>query len=244
MREHRADPARVYIAGLSAGGAAAAIVAAAYPDLFAAVGVHSGLPVGSAHDAASAFLAMQQGAPGGRPTVAMPTIIFAGDADTVVNPRNGRYVAARALVAFPRLKKLVKKGRSPGGRHFTRTVHSAENGKPFSEHWVVQGGGHAWAGGNPAGSFCDPAGPDASRAMVRFFFKHRTSQSSADLIPFRCQMNFASSLELIDATGTAQPDNMVGRHPAGRLYPRAAEAAGELPLLWSEQRTMFGVGEL
>ena len=176
LREHRADPARVYIAGLSAGGAAAAIVAAAYPDLFAAVGVHSGLPVGSAHDAASGFLAMRQGAPGGRPTVAMPTIIFHGDADTVVNPRNGRYVAARALVAFPRLKKLVKKGRSPGGRHFTRTVHSAENGKPFSEHWVVQGGGHAWAGGNPAGSFCDPAGPDASRAMVRFFSKHRTSQ--------------------------------------------------------------------
>ena len=101
LRDHPVDPARVYVAGLSAGGAAAATVASAYPDLFAAMGVHSGLPAGAAHDAATAFLAMRQGTPGRRLTVAMPTIIFHGDADSVVHPRNGRSVAARALAGFP-----------------------------------------------------------------------------------------------------------------------------------------------
>ncbi|MFQ8433861.1 alpha/beta hydrolase family esterase [Amaricoccus sp. W119] len=171
---HRADPARVYVAGLSAGGAAAAIMGAAYPDLFAAVGVHSGLAVGAARDAASGLLAMRHGAPGDRPSVAIPTIIFHGDSDTVVNPGNGRYLAARALVPFPRLRKTEKRARSPGGRHYTRTVHRLENGKPFVEHWVVESAGHAWSGGSRAGSFSDPAGPDASREMLRFFLRHRS----------------------------------------------------------------------
>ena len=176
LGDHGADPARVYVAGISAGGAAAAILGAAYPDLFAAVGVHSGLAVGAAHDAASGFLAMQKGAPGLRPTVPMPTIIFHGDADLVVNPSNGRYLAARALVPFPRLRKTEKRARAPGGRYYTRTVHSTETGKPIAEHWVVEEAGHAWAGGSPAGSFSDPAGPDASRAMLKFFLRHRATQ--------------------------------------------------------------------
>ena len=92
------------IAGLSAGGSAATIIAAAYPDVFAAAGLHSGLPAGAARNTASAFLAMQQGAPGDRPTVSIPTIVFHGDADTVAHPRNGRFVVARTLSAHPRLK--------------------------------------------------------------------------------------------------------------------------------------------
>lgn len=173
LREHPADPARVYIAGLSAGGSAANVIAAAYPDLFAAAGVHSGVPAGAAHNTASAFLAMQQGAPGDRPTVAVPTIIFHGDADPVVNPRNGRFVAARTLAAHPPLKKVERKGRAPGGRDYVTTTHRGKNGKPFCEHWVVEGAGHAWAGGHPSGSYTDPAGPDASREMLRFFLRHR-----------------------------------------------------------------------
>lgn len=168
-----ADPARVYVAGLSAGASAALIVAAAYPDLFAAVGVHSGLPVGAAHDAATGILAMQHGAPGLRPTVAMPTIVFHGESDPVVNPRNGRYVAARAVVPFPPLRATVKKGGVPDGREFVRTVHRVGRGRPLAEHWLVLGSGHAWSGGSPAGSFTDPAGPDASREMLRFFLRHR-----------------------------------------------------------------------
>ncbi len=173
LADHRADPARVYVAGISAGASAALILAAAYPDLIAAVGAHSGLPVGAAHDAASGLLAMHQGAPGLRPTVPMPTIVFHGEADPVVNPRNGRYVAARALVPYPPLRQTVKAGTSPGGRDYLRTVHRAGSGRPLAEHWVVAGAGHAWSGGSPAGSFTDPAGPDASREMLRFFLRHR-----------------------------------------------------------------------
>lgn len=173
LRDHPVDPARVYIAGLSAGASASNVIAAAYPDLFAAAGVHSGVPAGAAHNAASAFIAMQQGAPGDRPAVAVPTIVFHGDADTVVNPRNGRYVEARTLAAHPRLRRIEKRGRTPGGRSYTVTVHRGANGKSCCEHWVIEAAGHAWSGGHPAGSYTDPAGPDASRQMVRFFLRHR-----------------------------------------------------------------------
>lgn len=181
VRERRADPARVYVAGLSAGGAAAAIAAAAYPDVFAAAGVHSGLAVGAAHNPASAFLAMRRGSVGDALKVAAPTIVFHGDADTVVHPRNGRIVTMRSVASWPKLVATQAKGRSPGGRDFVRTVHSAADGKPLCEHWVVAGAGHAWSGGHPAGSYSDPAGPDASREMVRFFLSHRASRARRSL---------------------------------------------------------------
>jgi len=175
MRDRPVDPARVYVAGLSAGGCAANILGAAYPDLFAAVGVHSGLPVAAAHNPASAFVAMRQGAPGDRPTTPVPTIVFHGDADPVVHPRNGRFIAARALSALPPLSKVERSGRSPGGREYSATMHRGSNGKPYCEHWVVKGSGHAWSGGHPSGSYTDPAGPNASREMLRFFLRHRLS---------------------------------------------------------------------
>lgn len=185
LDDHSADPARVYVAGLSAGASAALIAAAAYPDLFAAVGAHSGLPVGAAHDAASGLIAMQQGAPGLRPTVPMPTIIFHGDADPVVNPRNGRYIAARALVPYPPLRQTVTTGHVPGGRRYVRTVHRLGRGRPFAEHWVVAGAGHAWSGGSRSGRFTDPGGPDASREMLRFFLRHRATKRQRTVPPAR-----------------------------------------------------------
>ncbi len=176
IAEQNVDPAKVYVAGLSAGASTALIVATAYPDVFAAAGVHSGLAVGAAHDAASATRAMRSGAPGRRHIAQMPTIIFHGEADKVVNPRNGRFVALRALETFGHLARTEKTGRVIGGREYTRTVHRVGTGRPYAEHWVVRGSGHAWSGGNAAGSYTDPRGPDASREIVRFFLRHRTTK--------------------------------------------------------------------
>ncbi|MFP7571774.1 alpha/beta hydrolase family esterase [Marivita sp. S2033] len=183
IADRNVDPAKVYVAGLSAGGAAALILATEYPDIFAAVGVHSGLPVGAAHNSASAPRVMQTGAPGQRNGVRMPTIVFHGDADKVINPRNGRFIAIRALEPFDHLDRTEKSGRVAGGREFTRTVHRVGRGRSYTEQWVVHGSGHAWSGGHAGGSFTDPTGPDASREIVRFFLRHRTTKKRRQARP-------------------------------------------------------------
>jgi poly(hydroxyalkanoate) depolymerase family esterase len=228
VQTHPVDPARVYVAGLSAGGAMADILGREYPDVFAAVGVHSGLPQGAAHDVASAFAAMRHGSgPGsasspdlarmfGTPGTPMfgaagatmsampmpaaapasaarmprapsgeaaqpagasgtPTIVFHGDADSTVHPSNGARVIGAALAAAAAAEVATER-RSAGDRPVTRSVHrrpQADGDVPsLAEHWVVHGAGHAWSGGDPAGSYADARGPDASREMVRFFEEH------------------------------------------------------------------------
>jgi poly(hydroxyalkanoate) depolymerase family esterase len=178
-RDYQVDPKRVYVAGLSAGGAMAAIVTAAYPDLYAAVGIHSGLPVGSAHDVPSAFGAMKQGSKSAsaraysRP---VPAIVFHGDRDATVHPDNGVEALAQSLhgvaTGGQTRSPAVSKGTSAKGRAYTQTVHYGADEAPFAEHWIVHGAGHAWAGGTRAGSYTDPRGPDASREMLRFFLSH------------------------------------------------------------------------
>ncbi len=176
IRNHPVDPGRVYIAGLSAGGAAAAIMGDAYSDFYAAVGVHSGLPSGAASDLPSAFDAMRFGATvKDRSTQAVPMIIFHGDKDPVVHPRNGDAVAAQALGAATGLQQTTEHGRVPGGHAYSRMTYADPGGRTICEQWKILGGGHAWAGGSASGSHTDPHGPDASREMVRFFFQHRTS---------------------------------------------------------------------
>lgn len=172
LRDHPADPARVYIAGLSAGGAAAAIMGAAYPDLFAAVGVHSGLPVGGAADVPSAFAAMRSGATGKAQPVSVPAIVFHGLADSTVHPGNGTAVVAQTLQARRDLTLVRVSGISEGGRTYRQTRHDDAKGRSVAEHWEINGAGHAWAGGHAQGSYTDPAGPDASREMLRFFLQH------------------------------------------------------------------------
>ena len=165
LAEHAGDPARVFVAGLSAGGAQAAIMARTYPDLFAAIGVHSGLACGAASDMVSAFAAMRQGKAGlGRHMV--PSIIFHGDADHTVNPRNAAAVASQASAAGG---VETERGQAPGGLAYTRTRQRGSDGRVAVEQWMVHGAGHAWSGGSPDGSYTEPRGPDASREMLRFF---------------------------------------------------------------------------
>lgn len=168
MGSHDVDASRIYVAGLSAGGAMAAIMAHEYPDLFAAAGVHSGLPQGSAHDVASAFAAMKHG-PRDTPAreVPVPLIVFHGDRDDTVHPRNGEHLVPGLAGGD------TETGRSPGGHAYTRTLHRDDQGRSRVEHWLVQGMGHAWSGGSPAGSYTEPRGPNASGEMLRFFLQHR-----------------------------------------------------------------------
>lgn len=207
LKSHNADPARVYIAGLSAGGAMAAVMAGLYPELYAAVGVHSGVPTGAASGVISALSVMRRGArpaaPAGEPESPMPTIVFHGGADRTVHPENGEQIVNAALSTLDACGLILKKteiaqdgalppvnelagavmeaaedkvsdeaGDSLAGRDAFRTVYRAADGKSYVEYWEVGTGPHAWSGGNPAGSFTDPQGPDASRAMLAFFLQH------------------------------------------------------------------------
>ena len=191
MRERGIDPRRVYIAGLSAGGAMAAIVAAAYPDIFAAVGVHSGLALGAADNVMRALDVMKNGSRGGTapaPTAQppVPTIVFHGDEDATVHPSNGEQVISAVLESVgganessdvPARDPQVEQGVSREGQRYTRSTHRDRNGNAIAEHWLVHGAGHAWSGGDPEGSFTDAAGPDATREMLRFFFEHPAAVS-------------------------------------------------------------------
>jgi poly(hydroxyalkanoate) depolymerase family esterase len=165
MAEFNVDTRRVFVAGLSAGGAGAAIMGAAYPDLYTAIGVHSGLACGAAHDMVSAFAAMQQGK-SGTGNLTIPTIIFHGDRDGTVNPLNADAVAAQ-LADLDTAQ--IEHGQVPHGLAYTRSVRRGPRQRPLLEQWTVHGAGHAWSGGSAAGSFTEPKGPDASAEMLRFF---------------------------------------------------------------------------
>jgi poly(hydroxyalkanoate) depolymerase family esterase len=184
VEEYNVAEGRVYIAGMSAGGAMAAIMGATYPDLYAAIGVHSGLAPGSAHDMPSAFTAMRQGGPvtvrtetsGGERTEIVPTIVFHGDRDTTVHPRNGDRLLAHLdggrNGSSPRVR--TRQGQVPGGYEYTtRFTYYDADGRAIVERWSVHGLAHAWSGGSYPGSYTDPRGPDASAEMVRFFEQHQ-----------------------------------------------------------------------
>jgi poly(hydroxyalkanoate) depolymerase family esterase len=169
MQTHAVDPTQVYVAGLSAGGAMATIMGTLYPDLYAAVGVHSGLPFASADDLPSALAAMKgEFKRRHKPGQTVPIIVFHGDQDRTVHP-----AAADELIAQGALDVakgvVVEPGRVPNGHAYTRTLHHREDGNVHAEQWVIHGGGHAWFGGSDRGSYTDGRGPDASREMLRFF---------------------------------------------------------------------------
>jgi poly(hydroxyalkanoate) depolymerase family esterase len=188
--EYHVAADRVYVAGMSAGGAMAAIMGQTYPDLYAAIGIHSGLAPGVAQDLPSAFAAMRQGQPAttrqNTPTEGstriLPAILFHGDCDTTVHPQNADHLLAQYWavnrvvgrdgtdVPVPRVTK--RQGRVPGGHTYTCATYHDAGGRVMVELWTVHGLGHAWSGGSLPGSYTDPKGPDASAEMVRFFHQH------------------------------------------------------------------------
>ncbi len=180
MRDHPVDPERVYVAGLSAGGAAAAVMAAAYPDLYAAVGVHSGLAAGSARNLASALAAMRRGAADielpRQQSHVVPVIVFHGDRDATVHPRNAEAIVGRATAGVG--TATVEHGRARNGHAYSRTIHADPAGRVLAEQWTIHGAGHAWAGGSPSGSYTDPRGPDAACEMLRFFLGNRRLETA------------------------------------------------------------------
>jgi poly(hydroxyalkanoate) depolymerase family esterase len=190
VTRHAVDPRRVFVAGLSAGAAMAVILGETYPELFAGVGAHSGLPYGSAHDIPSALAAMKGGrsglpglesmpgaaaAPRRKAVQAVPIIVFHGDRDHIVQQTNGAEIVQQARdahlveAANATLRASTQVGTSPGGRSYSRTVHADATGESRIEFWTLHGAGHAWSGGSASGSYTDGAGPDASAEMVRFF---------------------------------------------------------------------------
>jgi poly(hydroxyalkanoate) depolymerase family esterase len=186
------DARRVYIAGLSAGGAMAVIMGTTYPDLYAALGIHSGLPYEAAADVPSAFAAMRgdrskdvrRKSQRDASVRSTPTIVFHGDNDTTVHPSNGDELIAHASATSMEAKACDDRSTEPvariehgntGGRAYTRTTYRDAAGKAVLEQWLVHGAAHAWSGGSAEGSFSDPQGPDASREMVRFFLEHQNA---------------------------------------------------------------------
>ena len=168
--QHDIDPEKVFVTGLSAGGAMAAVLGATYPDLFAAIGVHSGLPYKAARDAVSAFAAMRGETSAAKKNGAVPrirTIVFHGDADQTVHPSN----AARIITGQAQPSDLIEELQSAGRQSYSRKITRDAYGKIWNEQWLVHGARHGWSGGSSEGSFTDARGPDASREMVRFFLE-------------------------------------------------------------------------
>lgn len=172
MSQHNIDQGCVYVAGLSAGGAMAAVLGATYPDIYGGIGVHSGLPYQVANDVVSAFAAMRGEGKGGRATRPIPTIVFHGDADSTVHPSN----ADKIITSQAQAEDLTE-AQIDFGQTYTRKVTRDRNGKVWSEQWLIHQGQHGWSGGSPDGSFTEPHGPDASREMVRFFLQLASADS-------------------------------------------------------------------
>jgi poly(hydroxyalkanoate) depolymerase family esterase len=181
VETYHLDSRRIYIAGLSSGGAMAEIMGKTYPDLFAAIGVHSGLPYASAQNLQAAAAVMKDGMSVSATASykSIPVIVFHGDQDTTVNPRNGDQIIAHAVSdamadrerfadhAAPQM--TVGQGKVVNGRVYTHTVYRDGNGNGIAEQWIVHGAGHSWSGGSDQGSFTDSRGPDAAKEMLRFF---------------------------------------------------------------------------
>jgi poly(hydroxyalkanoate) depolymerase family esterase len=234
--EHAVDPARVYIAGFSAGGAMAAVMAATYPDLYAAVGVHSGLAHGAARDTMSAMAAMSNGPSTARPSPlpTIPLMVIHGDHDRTVHHLNADRLVETALGVddhrHTQHRTQVTDGQVPGGRAYTRTAYADAAGVPIVERLTIHQGGHAWSGG-PSGRHADPLGPDAAGELVRFFHQHTqepsvrrraagTPRQPVHRLDPRPQSIPAQRKPVAPTIGQFLPDSAWGRPGSERELPR------------------------
>nr|WP_315241983.1 PHB depolymerase family esterase [uncultured Albidiferax sp.] len=170
-RTRAIDPSRVYVAGLSAGGAMASILGHTHPDVFAAVGVHSGLACGVASNVITALSVMKNGRSAAGSPTRLPTIVFHGDADKTVHPHNAEAVLQTAIGQASTTAQ-TSEGQAARGQSYTRTTYQTADGSSIAENWTLHGAGHAWSGGSAKGSYTDPLGLDASAEMWRFFAEH------------------------------------------------------------------------
>ena len=181
MAAHAVDPRRVYVVGVSAGAAMAVNTAAAYPELFAAVASHSGIPYRAAGDVPHAIQVMHGGSPdpailayalqdalGGR---RLPLFALHGAADAVVVATNSRQLAAQWAGVLG-LSASAPERVTEGGLGVERTRWTAADGSTAVELAIVDGLGHAWSGGSPEGTFTDARGPDAARLVLDFLLAH------------------------------------------------------------------------
>jgi poly(hydroxyalkanoate) depolymerase family esterase len=172
--KHSVPEGAIFAAGLSAGGAMAAILGETYPDIFSAIGVHSGLPVESAKDLPSAFAAMS-GNPMPREAKEIGrsarTIVLHGTADSTVHPGNGHEIVRQVLQHGPSITLQTEDHGQTNGRGYSRNVTTDQSGLVLAELWEIAGLGHAWSGGSRSGSYTDPTGPNASAEMIRFFLE-------------------------------------------------------------------------
>ncbi len=166
---HDVDPARIGVAGFSAGAAMAAVLAATHPDVFCGAGVHSGLPYRAAHDAGSAFAAMSSPPTRVADAGPVPLIVVHGDADRTVAAGNADAVVRSAVGRASGVVSERETGTADGGRSWTRERWREPGGRVVAESWTVHGMGHDWSGGRAGASYADPTGPDAATAIAGFF---------------------------------------------------------------------------
>lgn len=201
------DSSRVYVVGASAGAAMAVILGATYPDIFAAIGVHSGVEYQAVTNIIGGLKVMFGGGPDpvkqgrrayeamGSYTRMMPTIVFQGTRDKIVHPINGdqvvqqwmqtNHLASHGLyVADFNNPTTATFGQVPEGYAYTVSTWKDHAGKEVQQYWKILGLAHAWSGGNPAVSYTDPEGPNASEAMYQFFMNHPMSRASRDEVSF------------------------------------------------------------
>ena len=189
------DTRHIFVAGISAGAAMAVILGVAYPDIFAAIGVHSGLEYQAATNTIDSLKVRDLGGPDpqqqghaafeamGTNVRVIPTIVFQGTNDLIINEINGDQVTKQWMKTDQLASNNTYKtdfgkpsdiwnGQIPGGHSFSVFKWNDGLGHELQEYWKIDGLGHAWSGGSPGNSYTDSSGPNASLAIVQFFMRH------------------------------------------------------------------------